>query len=110
MSILKINRKTSVNQMEIMFLESISNYTCVHTQNRQLVSAVTMKKLLLKIEQVNFLKINRGLSVNTTFILKIDIDSDYPHIVMANKKKLPISRRRVQFVSETLLHYLTSKP
>jgi DNA-binding LytR/AlgR family response regulator len=101
-SVLRINKKTTVNKKEIIFLEAASNYTCIHTLERQVVSSLTMKEVMYRIGSLNFLKINRGLLVNKCYILNADFESTGPFVLMVNAKKLPISRRRLQFVIESL--------
>ncbi len=88
--------------MEIMFLEAVSNYTCIHTIEKQVVSTITMKKVIIRIGSIEFLKINRGLSVNKSFILNTEVNSENPYVLLINNKKLPISRRRLQYVIESL--------
>jgi DNA-binding LytR/AlgR family response regulator len=101
-NLLRINRTTTVNKNEIIFLEAASNYTCIHTVERQVVSTVTMKEVIRRVKSINFLQINRGLQINKDYISSTDLNSMRPTVLMANAKKLPISRRRLQFVMENL--------
>lgn len=100
--ILQINKKSKVNKFDIVFLEAISNYTCIHTIEKQVVSSITLKEVIKRIGSSNFLKINRGLSINKMFIHQVNLDVDNAYILMKNNKKLPISRRRLLYVIENI--------
>jgi two-component system, LytTR family, response regulator len=90
----KIASRQSVFQSEIMYLESAYNYTCVHTIQRQLISSRTLKIFSNRINADSFIKINRGLMVNISFINEINAERSDAFIILQNGKKLPISRRK----------------
>ncbi len=90
---IKIACQLLVNQADIMYLESAWNYTCVHTINKQLVSSRTLKTFSNRIDQDSFIKINRGLMINISFIQELNAEKNDAFVKLKNGKILPISRR-----------------
>jgi DNA-binding LytR/AlgR family response regulator len=90
---IKIASRTHVSQSDIMYLESAWNYTCIHTVQKQLVSSRTLKIFSNRIDLNAFIKINRGLMINISFIQDINAERKDPFIQLKNGKILPISRR-----------------
>lgn len=102
LNILKINKSTKVKIQDIIYLEARSNYTCIYTLEKQVVSSITLKKIMQRIGELDFLKINRGLTINKNFIISANFEPQNAFIVMKNNKILPVSRRRLVFVIENL--------
>jgi two-component system, LytTR family, response regulator len=91
---IKVASRQTVLQSEIMYLESAWNYTCIHTVKKQLVSSRTLKLFSDRVDANAFIKINRGLMVNISYINEINKERNDAFIVLQNGKKLPISRRK----------------
>jgi two-component system, LytTR family, response regulator len=100
---IKVASKTLVVQSEIMYLESAWNYTCVHTVKKQLVSSRTLKLFSTRVDANNFIKINRGLLINVSFIQDINAEKKDAFVQLKNGKKLPISRRMYNEVIGSLI-------
>jgi two-component system, LytTR family, response regulator len=100
---IKVASKTLVVQSEIMYLESAWNYTCVHTVKKQLVSSRTLKLFSARVDANNFIKINRGLLINVSFIEDINTEKKDAFVQLKNGKKLPISRRMYNEVIGSLV-------
>jgi DNA-binding LytR/AlgR family response regulator len=101
-STIKIANKTSVNQADILYLEAIYNYTCIHTLQKQLVSSRTLKLFSQRVEASTFIKINRGIIINTKYIKCINQHRIAPFIELTNGKTLTISRRQYNKVISRL--------
>lgn len=100
---IKVANKTVVVQSEIMYLESAWNYTYVHTINKQLVSSRTLKLFSARVDSNVFIKINRGLLINVSFIEDINTEKKDAFVQLKNGKKLPISRRMYNEVIGSLV-------
>jgi DNA-binding LytR/AlgR family response regulator len=100
---IKIASRTHVCQSEIMYLESAWNYTCVHTVQKQLVSSRTQKIFSSRIDINSFIKINRGLMINISFIQEINKERKDAFVQLTNGKILPISRRMYNEVIGSLV-------
>ncbi len=100
---IKIAAQTLVYQSEIMYLESAWNYTCVHTIKKQLVSSRTLKIFSNRIDQNSFIKINRGLMINISFIEDVNAEKKDAFVKLKNGKILPISRRMFNEVVDNLV-------
>ncbi len=90
---MRVNTETTLNQTEILFMQSMANYTAVHTMNRWYISSRTLKVLATRIEANQFIKIKRGLLINRAHIQAFNADVDEAYILLKNGKKLPVSRR-----------------
>lgn len=100
---IKVASGTLVVQSEIMYLESAWNYTCVHTVKKQLVSSRTLKLFSTRVDANVFIKINRGLLINVSFIQDINAEKKDAFVQLKNGKKLPISRRMYNEVIGSLI-------
>ncbi len=90
---IKVASKIHVEQSDIMYLESAWNYTCIHTIKKQLVSSRTLKKFSTRVDLNCFIKINRGLMINISFIQDVNAEKKDAFVKLKNGKILPISRR-----------------
>ncbi len=100
---IKIASRTIVDQSDIMYLESAWNYTCIHTIKKQLVSSRTLKKFSTRVDANCFIKINRGLMINISFIQDINTERKDAFVQLTNGKILPISRRMYNEVMGSLV-------
>jgi DNA-binding LytR/AlgR family response regulator len=91
---MRINTETQLNQTDILFMQSMANYTMVHTLERKYLSSRTLKVMTARIDpEMPFIKIKRGLLINKQYIEKFNDDVDEAYVLLVNGKKLPISRR-----------------
>ena len=90
---LKINAETRLDQQNILYLQSDVNYTFVHTYDKVFLSSRTLKILSARINSTSFIKIHRGLLVNTQYIANLNDDKHDPFVVLISGQKLPVSRR-----------------
>jgi DNA-binding LytR/AlgR family response regulator len=99
---MRINTETTINPSEILFLESNANYTFVYTAHKKYISSRTLKVLATRIDENDFMKIKRGLIINKNFVKSLHKDVVEPYLILANGRKLPISRRLFAGVCERL--------
>jgi two-component system, LytTR family, response regulator len=90
---LKINAETKLEQQKILYLQSDVNYTYVHTYDKVFLSSRTLKILSARINSASFIKIHRGLLVNTLYIANLNDDKHDPFIELISGERLKISRR-----------------
>ncbi len=76
-----------VKYVDILYFEALGNYVIIHTENKKIVSYLTMKGLETQLPQGSFLKIHQS------FLVAIGrIDALEGNIVRIGDKQLPISR------------------
>lgn len=89
---------------EIALLEGNENYTHIFLENgERLLSSYT----LLRHEErlPTFIRISRKYLVNPEYILRYEVDSVTPHVVMKCGRELKVPRRRVKgMMNETIIH------
>lgn len=91
--LLKVNAQTVLEPQRIVYLQSEANYTYVHTYDKQFLSSRTLKVLSARINNSSFVKIRRGLLVNSLYIANLNDDKQDPFIELISGKRLQISRR-----------------
>ncbi len=99
---MRINTEITLNPTEIVFLQSMANYTWVHTFDKKYISSRTLKVLATRIEADYFLKTKRGILININHITYFNCDEDDAFVTLSNGKKLPISRRQFSMVKKAL--------
>lgn len=78
----------------ITYLEASNNYTYIYyLSGNQYLSSYTL--LLYENSLPDFIRINRKYLVNPEFILRYEVDSATPHVVMKCGKVITVPRRRV---------------
>ena len=100
---LRLTGQIKIETTKIIYLQSVWNYTYVHTQEKQHLSSHTLKSLSSKINLDSFIKIHRGLLINTSYIHEINRERKDPFVVLKNGKVLPISRRKYNEVVDSLV-------
>lgn len=99
---MRINSEINVNQEEILYFQSVINYTWVHTADRKYISSRTLKVLATRVDADKFIKAKRGLLINLQYIKEFNDDKDEPFVLLTNGRKLPISRRQFTQVKKVI--------
>ena len=99
---MRINTEVTVNPTDILFLQSIANYTWVHTIDKKYISSRTLKVLATRIDAKKFIKTKRGILINITHITYFNSDEFDAFVTLSNGQKLPISRRQYSSVKKFL--------
>lgn len=95
-NLLHIGSRKSIPAEDILYLESDLNYTKVFTIRSMIYSSTSLKIIENRIgENPSFLRINKGLIVNTQYVKSIEGTS----VIMKNNRTLSISRRRMSSVT-----------
>lgn len=99
-SIVRINRKISVQQSSITRLESDSNYTIVHfTDRSKEVVATSLCFVHALFDPKIFVRINRSMVINIRHLKKLPkeplVKIDFVHV-----KSIRVSRRRKKELQE----------
>jgi two-component system LytT family response regulator len=93
-SIVRINRKISVPQSSIIRLESDSNYTIVHFEDRSKeVVATSLCFVHALFDPKVFVRINRSMVINIRHLKKLP-DEPIVKIDFVHAKSIRVSRRR----------------
>ncbi len=90
---LRINAEVKLEPHRIVYMQSSANYTFVHTFDKRFLSSRTLKVLNNRLLTGNFVKIRRGLMVNSLYISNINIDKFEPTVELINGLRFSISRR-----------------
>jgi DNA-binding LytR/AlgR family response regulator len=88
----RISVLKDIENDEILFLKSLLNYTEIHTNNKRIVSGYTLKHLVEYLKDIDFIAVNRGLSVNKNHIKSV-INNE---LTLKNEVKLKLSRRKIK--------------
>lgn len=90
MKTISVNRK-EVNIHQIMYLKADINYTrFVMNSGREMVSSYTLQKFGEQLPAQQFIRINRGIILNSNFVKRID----NAEITLINNDVFLVSRRR----------------
>lgn len=79
------NKFSKVFLDDILFVESLKNYVCIHLQNEQIITYNTLKNLKENLPDSNFIQVHKSYIVSIKHIDKIDNDA-----VWINGKELSI--------------------
>lgn len=102
---LRLNGQNIIPQNDILYLESDWNYTIVYTRdNCKHISSFTLKILEKRISDTGFLRINKGLLINSQYISHISSKGKEAFVLMKNGKMLPVSRRKYDLLKECISH------
>jgi DNA-binding LytR/AlgR family response regulator len=90
----------TVNLEEIVYLQSIGNYTIFHfSSGKQLVSCRTMKYHRFITESNLFVRIHKSFTINKLHVNKIDLRTEMA-IYLTNNRRVSVSRRKKREVCE----------
>jgi len=87
-----------IAQHDILYIEANGPYSVVNTDGKSFVTAKTLKKLSLEMDE-DFIRIHKSYLVNKSFVKKYTKDS----VILFNDTKLPISRSGLRNIE--LLYY-----
>lgn len=92
---LRLTSRNIIPSNEILYLKSDINYTIVHTvDNRKHISGFTLKLLEKRILNTAFLRINKGLLINSNYINEVTKREKEVFVTLQNGEMLPVSRRK----------------
>lgn len=80
------NNFERVYTKEILYLESLKNYVCIHLINNQIITYNTLKHFELELPRETFIKIHKSYIISIANITKTDSLS----VTMSNGNNLPI--------------------
>jgi DNA-binding LytR/AlgR family response regulator len=93
----------NIPSADILYLQSDTNYTEIFTINHpKRLCSITLKKVENRLDNMAFLRINRGLTINRLHVSQLCKSEKQPFVILSNGQQLPISRRRFGFVKQTL--------
>jgi two-component system LytT family response regulator len=84
-----------VNIDEIIRLSADDNYTTVHLLNERIVVARPLKLFLRTIQSSKFFRVHRSHAINADHMLEYIRDSVSGYVLMRDREKIEISRRRL---------------
>jgi two-component system, LytTR family, response regulator len=89
---------------EILYLQADINYTMIHllSKTKRIVS-FTLRKVEERITGNDFIRINRGLSINRSHLQKVNSLDNKLFVTLSNGQVLPVSRRKSVFVKRCLV-------
>lgn len=98
MQTINVNRK-EVNIHQILYLQAEINYTRFVMRNgREIVSSYTLQKFGNQLPAQQFRRINRGVILNSNFVLKIE----NAEITLINNDVFRVSRRRKKITNSLI--------
>jgi two-component system, LytTR family, response regulator len=86
---------TKINVTDILYIEALADYAAIHTMTTKYIVHSTMKSIMDKLPQDDFLR------VHNSYIVRLDkISSIEDNTIIINKKFIPVSRpHREQLMS-----------
>jgi two-component system LytT family response regulator len=101
LNILGLCGREQIAAEDIIYLEADINYTTIYTISKtKHTMSFTLRKVEERIAGSNFLRINRGISINRNYLQNISSLKKEAFVTMSNGLVLPVSRRRYQFVKQ----------
>ena len=97
---INLNAKTRINPDQVLWLEGHINYSKVYLADQSTIFvAVTLKKVMEKLDKDQFLRIHRSQVINLHHLQDFEVTAEG---VIINDAFLRISRRRKILVREKL--------
>lgn len=97
MKTLYLTRHQQIEVNEIMYLQSESNYTLIHTINKhKTVASQTLHLIHSSIDYENFVRISRSFILNIEHISTYSLENNILTLKLSNGEKFTASRRRVK--------------
>jgi two-component system, LytTR family, response regulator len=101
LNILGLSGREQIPAEDIIYLEADINYTTIYTVSKpKHTMSFTLRKVEERIAGSDFLRINRGLSINRNYLQTISHLKKAAFVTMSNGIMLPVSRRRYNNVKE----------
>jgi DNA-binding LytR/AlgR family response regulator len=103
LNILGLSGREQIPAEDIIYLEADINYTTIYTVGKtNHTMSFTLRKVEERIAGSNFLRINRGLSINRNYLQNISSLKKEAFVTMSNGLVLPVSRRRFNEVKKNI--------
>lgn len=83
---------------EVLYIEGLSNYLCIHTTVRKFISHLTIKGIEEGLPNNQFVRIHKSYLVSVNAIQSVDGQE----VKLSNKQSLPLSKHFKDEVMETL--------
>lgn len=97
MKTLYLTRHQQIEINDIMYLQSESNYTLIHTINKpKTVASQTLRIIHSSINYDSFVRINRSFILNIEHISTYSLENNILTLKLSNGEKFTASRRRVK--------------
>jgi DNA-binding LytR/AlgR family response regulator len=97
MKTLYLTRRQQIEVNEIMYLQSESNYTLIHTINKpKTIASQTLHLVHSSINYDNFVRISRSFIINIEHISTYSLENNILTLKLSNGEKFTASRRRVK--------------
>jgi DNA-binding LytR/AlgR family response regulator len=95
--IVRSERKmVKINFLEILFLESLSDYLKIHTTSKTIITRETISAIEVKLPVNTFIRVHRSFIISIPFINSFTSEQ-----VNVQNKSIPISRKyRMQFLAK----------
>lgn len=97
METLYLTRNQQIGINEILYLQGVSNYTIIHTRNRQpTIASQTLHLVHSSINYESFVRINRSFILNMAYLSTYTIENNKLIFKLSNGQKFVASRRRAK--------------
>lgn len=97
MKTLYLTKHQQININEIMYLQGDSNYTYIHTKDKQTtVASQTLHLIHSSINYASFVRINRKHILNIAYISDYSFENNVLTLNLFNGEKFTASRRRIK--------------
>ena len=97
MKTLYLTRRQQIEVNDIMYLQSESNYTLIHTINQaKTVASQTLHLIHSSIDYDKFIRINRSYILNIEYLSTYSLENNKLTLNLSNGEKFIASRRRVK--------------
>ena len=97
MKTLYLTRHQQIEINDIMYLQSESNYTLIHTINKaKTVASQTLHLIHSSIDYDNFIRISRSYILNFEYLSTYSLENNKLTLKLSNGEKFIASRRRVK--------------
>lgn len=100
-----LDRWIKIPMEKIVRLEGDCNYTYIYTQNREYLSARTLKDFEKMFGEQLFLRIHKSHLVNMMFVQGVDVAKNAGEIRIEGGEQLGVSRRRLKEVINKLAFF-----
>lgn len=97
MKTLYLTRRQQIEVDEIMYLQSESNYTLIHTINKpKTLASQTLHLIHSSMDYDNFVRISRSHILNIEYISAYSLENNKLTLKLSNGEKFIASRRRIK--------------
>lgn len=96
-------RSVFIHTSEVVFIQADVNYVRIFTKSgKQYVQAKTLKSYEALLKKTPFIRTHKSYLVNFEYFADYTITEEGTFVHLVNGKKLPVSKRRRQFVKKSL--------